>query len=138
MKSEQFIKDHGVKKAREVVEGAPEYATHFELTIDGVFYFKYFEFSWFCFGEEGLINTYMDDHESCHLIDLRILKRLVGSVDRVNQRGGYLAAKELLSFSIVHQEAFGKDAVSDELINSLKGEIADYESIYGEEGASHE
>ncbi|WP_151823416.1 hypothetical protein [Acinetobacter nosocomialis] len=66
---------------------------------------------------------------------LENLKRLVESVDRVNEHGGYLAAKELLSFLIVHQGAFGKSAVSDETINSLKAAIRDHESIYG---GSHE
>ncbi|MDC4642652.1 hypothetical protein OHV73_01940 [Acinetobacter baumannii] len=65
------------------------------------------------------------------MVDLIYLKRLVESLDRVNEHGGYLAAKELLSFLIVHQGAFGKGAVSDETIKSLKVSIADHESVYG-------
>ncbi|WP_065725156.1 hypothetical protein, partial [Acinetobacter baumannii] len=65
------------------------------------------------------------------VVDLIYLKRLVESLDRVNEHGGYLAAKELLSFLIVHQGAFGKGAVSDETIKSLKVSIADHESVYG-------
>lgn len=128
MRAEQFIKDHGVEKAKEVVEGAPKYATHFELGVDGVFYFKYFGFSWFCFGSQGLINTYMDDYETCHLIDLLILKRLVESVDLVNFYGGFNKAR-MLSCDEFYDEVNYYD---------LQKAIADYESIYGEEGASHE
>jgi len=125
MKATQFIKDHGLERAREVVDGAPEYATYFELTIDGVLYFKYFEFSWFCFGDEGLINTYMDDYETCHLIDLRILKRLVESVDLITKIGGIENAKTFDEKCIYCVEHFTN-------LERLKQAIADYESIYGE------
>lgn len=82
MKAIKFIQQHGVDRAREVVDGAPETATHFELTIDGVFYFKYEKFDWLCFGDNQLINTYMEDHESYRLISLKDLKRLVDEYDR--------------------------------------------------------
>ncbi|WP_149931648.1 hypothetical protein [Acinetobacter oleivorans] len=113
MKATKFIKDHGVKRAREVVKNHPALnATHYRARD----------------------NKYSASFKpSIEIVYVADLKRLVESVDRVNQRGGYLAAKELLSFSIVHQETFGKNAVVDEIISSLKGEIADYESIYGEE-----
>ncbi|MCH7391841.1 hypothetical protein [Acinetobacter dispersus] len=35
MSAIQFIKDHGIEKAREVVEGAPETATHFTEALGG-------------------------------------------------------------------------------------------------------
>ncbi|WP_227061901.1 hypothetical protein [Acinetobacter pittii] len=38
MKPEQFIRDLGVEKARQVVEGAPEGATHFVLWTGKVRY----------------------------------------------------------------------------------------------------
>lgn len=113
MKPEQFIREFGVEKAREVVKGAPD-------------------------GHKGyndVINQYTRGVWFSRDVMLSDLKRLVESVDRVNEHGGYLAAKELLSFLIVHQGAFGKSAVSDETINSLKAAIRDHESIYG---GSHE
>ncbi len=109
MKPEQFIREYGVDKAREVIEGAPD-------------------------GHKGyndVINQYTRGVWFSRDVMLSDLKRLVESVDRVNEHGGYLAAKELLSFLIVHQGAFGKSAVSDETINSLKAAIRDHESIYG-------
>ncbi|AMX20196.1 hypothetical protein IEC338SC_3082 [Acinetobacter pittii] len=111
MKAQQFIKDHGLERAKELLKRLHELGCPDDMQIT-------------------VINGMW--HRTANGFTYPELKRLVESVDKVNQRGGYLATKELLSFSIVHQEAFGKDAVSDETINSLKGEIADYESIYGE------
>ncbi len=102
MKPEHFIREQGLDKAREVVStGSDTYVFKPE-------------------GKKKYVHLSIAD-----------LKRLVESVDRVNEHGGYLAAKELLSFLIVHQGAFGKSAVSDETINSLKAAIKDHESIYG-------
>ncbi|MDA3538954.1 hypothetical protein [Acinetobacter baumannii] len=117
MKPEHFIRDFGEKKAREVVEGIPS---------------KYMEcyYSTLCYCTKA--KKYSDRfNPRIELVNMADLKRLVESVDRVNEHGGYLAAKELLSFLIVHQGAFGKSAVSDETINSLKAAIKDHESIYG-------
>ncbi|SUU42183.1 Uncharacterised protein [Acinetobacter baumannii] len=63
MKPEQFIREYGVEKAREVVEAAIDGSTH-------VIYEQ----------ADGLIN-------------LRDLKRLVESVDLVNSLGGLKAAR---------------------------------------------
>ncbi|WP_065996331.1 hypothetical protein [Acinetobacter baumannii] len=117
MKPEQFIREQGLEKAREVVEGIPS---------------KYMEcyYSTLCYCTKA--KKYSDRfNPRIELVNMADLKRLVESVDRVNEHGGYLAAKELLSFLIVHQGAFGKSAVSDESINSLKAAIKDHESIYG-------
>ncbi|HCQ9572017.1 hypothetical protein [Acinetobacter baumannii] len=127
MKPEQFIREFGEKKAREVVEGAPGFPVFGYCTLTGNYIFKRSNAT-ACYHNET--NSWSEDY-AIELILLEDLKRLVESVDRVNEHGGYLATKELLSFSIVHQEAFGKDAVSDETINSLKGAIKDHESIYG-------
>ncbi|PSE95876.1 hypothetical protein C7G75_07325 [Acinetobacter nosocomialis] len=114
MKPEQFIREYGVEKARDLLDqlhklGCPD---DMKITVINGMWQR---------TSNGF--TYPE------------LKRLVESVDRVNEHGGYLAAKELLSFLIVHQGAFGKSAVSDETINSLKAAIRDHESIYG---GSHE
>ena len=114
MKPEHFIREYGVEKARDLLDqlhklGCPD---DMKITVINGMWQR---------TSNGF--TYPE------------LKRLVESVDRVNEHGGYLAAKELLSFLIVHQGAFGKSAVSDETINSLKAAIRDHESIYG---GSHE
>ncbi|MHC3050916.1 hypothetical protein ACWPO4_17840 [Acinetobacter nosocomialis] len=127
MKPEQFIREQGLDKAREVVEGAPGFPVFGYCTLTGNYIFKRSNATAYYHNET---NSWSEDY-AIELILLEDLKRLVESVDRVNEHGGYLATKELLSFSIVHQEAFGKDAVSDETINSLKGAIKDHESIYG-------
>lgn len=119
MKPEQFIRDFGEKKAREVVEGAPEGAPHYELNVDGDFYFKYQAFEWFCLADGLMVRTYMEDHETCHLIPLSCLKRLVESVDLVNSLGGLKAAR-----SEAHKDCFAYN-------QSLLAAIATYESIYG-------
>ncbi|WP_396235166.1 hypothetical protein [Acinetobacter baumannii] len=130
MKPEQFIREFGVDKAREVVEGAPEGTTH----IHSVTWQNYKQggnnnYVW---GRSDQAGWYLSIYDTLNgMMILEDLKRLVESVDRVNEHGGYLAAKELLSFLIVHQGAFGKSAVSDETINSLKAAILDHESIYG-------
>lgn len=116
MKATKLIRDKGLKYAKEIVDSAPDNATEWN---------EGYEFQ--C-GQSVEISK--ADREK-YFVDLVELKRLVESVDRVNEHGGYLAAKELLSFLIVHQGAFGKSAVSDETINSLKAAIRDHESIYG-------
>ncbi|WP_396234183.1 hypothetical protein [Acinetobacter baumannii] len=117
MKPEQFIREFGEKKAREVVEDAPEGATHYELNVDGDFYFKYQGFEWFCLADGLMVRTYMEDHETCHLIPLNDIKRLVESVDRVNAFGGLKDAKAVVKM--------GKH------YKYLKAHISNYESIYG-------
>ncbi|MDC4518396.1 hypothetical protein OHV52_03170 [Acinetobacter baumannii] len=130
-KEVEFLKAYGLKKAREVVEGMPECANHYKFSeyasIDQYYSIHTIPLKWNNYSK----TWYQLRKKPKDLVDLIDLKRLVESLDRVNEHGGYLAAKELLSFSIVHQEAFGKDAVSDENINLLKDSIKDHESIYG-------
>lgn len=120
MKPEQFIREFGLGKARDLLDQREKFIhvekpTHFDTDLE-------------IFIHEADFRTGKLDESDINLSDL---KRLVESVDRVNEHGGYLATKELLSFLIVHQGAFGKGAVSDETINSLKADIRDHESIYG-------
>ena len=61
MNAIQFINEHGVDKAREVVEGAPEWASHFD----------------------GYLYSEKQFHEQCFL--LSELKRLVESVYLVKE-----------------------------------------------------
>lgn len=120
MDARYLIREHGFEKARDVVNNAPESATHYELTIDGDFYFKYEKFDWLCFGVDQLIKTYMEDHESCRLILLEELKRLVDSIEWVRKHGGI----ENLKFNIL--------LLKNGLPERLKQAIADYEYIYAQ------
>ena len=61
MNAIQFIKEHGVEKAREVLEGAPELAEYYS-TIDGEYY-----------------------RIELHVVNLKQLKRLVESVYLVKE-----------------------------------------------------
>ncbi|MDC5264397.1 hypothetical protein OHW76_04675 [Acinetobacter baumannii] len=118
MKPEQFIREQGLEKAREVVEGAPEGATHYELNVDGDFYFKQERFDWFCFGGGELIRTYMDEYETQHLIPLSLLKRLVESLDLIEELGGMKVIKKHLR---------GGGVLGGRVVIAVK----DHESIYG-------
>lgn len=79
MKPEQFIREYGVEKAREVVEGAPD-------------------------GHKGyndVINQYTRGVWFSRDVMLSDLKRLVESVDLVNSLGGIKAAR-----SEAHKDCF--------------------------------
>ncbi|HHB1665931.1 TPA: hypothetical protein ACVB54_001896 [Acinetobacter baumannii] len=102
----QFIKDHGVDKAREVVEGAPDRATTVKPSLD----FKHFMYG-IC---ENAAGAY---------ILLSDLKRVVESVDTVKDHGGLETIKKCVEKTIF--------PLSDRIIR-MKQAIADYESIGGE------
>ena len=109
MDATQFIKEHGVEKAREVIEGAPANARYFETYPLRVRY-------------------YISDIGCNRAISISELKRLVESVELVEHFGNDLVgAKQLLGFS--------NDCKTIELSGSvitverLKQAIADYESI---------
>ena len=64
MNAIKFIKEHGVEKARKVIDGAPELAEYYS-TIDGEYY-----------------------RIEINAVNLKQLKRLVESVDLVDSYGG--------------------------------------------------
>ena len=112
MDATQFIKEHGIKKAREVVDGAPANARYFETYPLRVRY-------------------YISDIGCNRAISISELKRLVESVDLVEHFGNDLVgAKQLLEFS--------KDCKTIELsgsvitIERLEQAITDYDSIYSD------
>ncbi|EMC7871941.1 hypothetical protein [Acinetobacter baumannii] len=107
MKPEQFIREFGERKAREVVEGAPDWATHFDLTHKD--------------------HYQVEDGEECCLedldtVDLSDLKRLVESLGYVSRWGGIERCKRLY---------FEAPFKRDKHIKDLKRYIRDHESIYG-------
>lgn len=112
MRAEQFIKDHGLERAREVVDGAPdEWADVYLDALD--------EYTFI-----AVPPTETDD-----FVSISDLKRLVESVDRVNQRG-YSKTKEHLDYLISYGSEFGH--VSKEEVSELTADLKNYESIYGE------
>ena len=112
MNAIQFIKEHGVEKAREVVEGATELAEYYS-TIDGEYY-----------------------RIEINAVNIKQLKRLVESMDLVNCNGGWNGTKNTITLfqsSLDLGLYHGIDGVDAEVeIPRLKQAIADYESIGGE------
>lgn len=107
MKPEQFIREFGVEKAREVVEGAPDWATHFDLTHKD--------------------HYQVEDGEECCLedldtVDLSDLKRLVESLDLVEVCGGLVEAKKKMN-----SESLRSATIEYVLYKAIR----DHESIYG-------
>lgn len=84
MKPEQFIREFGVKKAREVVEGAPEGTTH----IHSVTWQNYKQggnnnYVW---GRSDQAGWYLSIYDTLNgMMILEDLKRLVESLDRFNK-----------------------------------------------------
>ncbi|MBJ9961441.1 hypothetical protein I5730_12890 [Acinetobacter nosocomialis] len=126
MKPEQFIREFGEKKAREVVEDAPNDSTLFRLcgieeiptylkVKDG----KYWRYSWRSGFREACQSTYNKINDAGELVSLSDLKRLVESIDLVNSLGGIKAAR-----SEAHKDCFVYN-------QPLLAAIAAYESIYG-------
>ena len=109
MNAIQFIQQHGVDKARDVVEDAPEWA---------IFWISRNQY-------HGSVITFpnMTDHYSVDLVEL---KRLVESVDHINALDGIDIAKKLLARINKHGSQYA------ELFKrpTLEQAIADYESIY--------
>ena len=103
----QFIKDHGVDKAREVVNVAPDRATTVKPSLD----FKHFMYG-IC---ENAAGAY---------ILLSDLKRLVESLDLVKSYGGIINAKHDVKYLDLDWD------YDTPRVTRLKQAIADYESIY--------
>jgi len=110
MRAEQFIKDHGLERAREVVKKQPVLnASHYR----------------------GRDNKYSSSFKpSIEIVYVADLKSFVESVDRVNQRGGYSKTKDHLDYLISYGSEFGH--VSKEEVSELTADLKNYESIYGE------
>lgn len=127
MNAIEFIKNNGVDKAREVVEGAPDRtASHYVVDTDTYFsdeFHTYFDHSlndW----ETADLHCVSDLEANYEIVlDLFDLKRLVKSIDLVEFEGGLDKAKNVLFLKI----ALGLTPHADR----LKQAIADYESIYG-------
>ena len=122
MNATQFIQQHGVDKARAVVELAPQGATHLS---DDTRHYVNADF-------KPLPNHIKEQLPKLIVID--DLKRLVESVDLVNCNGGWNGTKNtitLFQYSLDLGLYHGVDGVDAEVeIPRLKQAIADYEAIY--------
>lgn len=103
MKPEQFIREYGVEKAREVVRGASENHNKFDIDLDKT------------------VEAYKVRPK---LVDLHYLKRLVESLDLVAKVGGIKKAKEMLE---LFEDRKGR---SDNYMPLFRA-VQDHESIYG-------
>ncbi|HCJ6490971.1 TPA: hypothetical protein NU789_001717, partial [Acinetobacter baumannii] len=92
MKPEHFIREQGLDKAREVVEGAPGFPVFGYCTLTGNYIFKRSYATAYYHNET---NSWSEDY-AIELILLEDLKRLVESVDRVNAFGGLKDAKAVV------------------------------------------
>lgn len=110
MKPTQFIKDHGLEKARELLKRLHELGCPDDMQIT-------------------IINGMW--HRTVNGFTYPHLKSLVESVDLINKVGGIKKAKEML---VLFEDRKGR---SDNYMPLFRA-AQDYESIYGEEGASHE
>ncbi|HFF2858391.1 TPA: hypothetical protein ACGCCS_000753 [Acinetobacter baumannii] len=117
MKPEQFIREYGLDKAREVVEGAPDGATYYVNEKSKIVV--------------GLHGFYADGfcvgiHNPHTHIKISDLKRLVESVELVEVCGGLVEAKKKMN-----SESLRSATIEYVLYKAIR----DHESIYG---ASHE
>ncbi|MDA5696312.1 hypothetical protein MMY88_18355 [Acinetobacter baumannii] len=141
MKPEQFIREYGVEKAREVVEGAPNDSTLFRLcgieeiptylkVKDG----KYWRYSWRSGFREACQSTYNKINDAGELVSLSDLKLLVESLDLVEKLGGYGKCKFYMTGMKLNKCDSVKCPKTGLIVSRAALEIAinDYrESIYG-------
>ena len=126
MNAIKFIKEHGVDKAREVVEVAPDGATH--LSDDACHYVN---------ADFKPLPAHIKEQLPKFIV-IDDLKRLVESVDCVAIHG-HEKSKEILKNAPVGAECYswsiGNSGIRDKTVElvKLKQAIADYESIYGGE-----
>ncbi|MDO7392262.1 hypothetical protein Q5X44_18280 [Acinetobacter baumannii] len=129
MKPEQFIREFGVEKAREVVEGAPEWATHYGLRQyrqwEGRILKTFTDESWRSTAVFGGNLRFIED--DC--LKVQDLKRLVQSVEIVELFESIEGAKDAYKNGLgFHSVLIGGYEIP---IVRLGDAIKDHESIYG-------
>ncbi|TPT82312.1 hypothetical protein [Acinetobacter baumannii] len=130
MKPEQFIREYGVDKAREVVEGAPGFPVFGYCTLTGNYIFKRSNATAYYHNET---NSWSKDY-AIELILLEDLKRLVESVDLIEKLGGYGKCKFYMTGMKLNKCDSVKCPKTGLIVSRAALEIAinDYrESIYG-------
>ncbi|MFP0693579.1 hypothetical protein ACLDYA_16050 [Acinetobacter baumannii] len=128
MKPEQFIREYGVDKAREVVEGAPGFPVFGYCTLTGNYIFKRSNATAYYHNET---NSWSEDY-AIELILLEDLKRLVESLDLVVFLGGIDGLNVLLDMA---NSPFALSGVTRDGVfyssEKIKEIVAVHESIYG-------
>lgn len=125
MKPEQFIREYGVEKAREVVEGAPNGTTHIHsVTWQN---YKQGDSNNYVWGRSGQEGWYLSIYETLNgMMVLEDLKRLVESLDLIKFYDGIERAKLKLAMGTCLS---GRPPHPREV--ELRQAIRDHESIYG-------
>lgn len=127
-----FIKQHGVDRVREVVDGAPETATHLSGFTGQIYKDT---------GDVVYVWDGMKYHKSIYehtrgMISLSNLKRVVESVDIITKVGGIHEAIEehtkWMHAPELHLYRIG------ESVERLEQAIADYEAVYRDLGCNHD
>ncbi|AZP30421.1 hypothetical protein KWE42_21060 [Acinetobacter pittii] len=118
MKPEQFIREFGAEKAREVVEGAPEGTTHYDIPFE-----VYLRSTDFWNGSEwkAVDDFTIQDLELPPYVDIPDLKRLVDSLDLIKAYGGIESCKQ--SLYMLHELTEDPEPIREA--------VRDHESIYG-------
>ncbi|MEG2266993.1 MAG: hypothetical protein RSC68_22020 [Acinetobacter sp.] len=122
MNTTDFIKQHGIDKARKVIDGAPKWAMSINFN-NGMYYSRM---------EHKKGDTFLYD-----------IKRLIESVGLVNKLGGIAVAKEKLAYgnsisamrlsyetTITDRDGTKQNVITGVYLEDLEQAIADYESIY--------
>ncbi len=135
MNAIQFIQKHGVDKAREVVEGAPDKSVYYRdmdsvCSPNEVLYYAWLGGALLVKDEEkGWTKSIYHTGEE-YILDqlekLDDLKRLVESVDLVKSYGGIINAKHDVKYLDLDWD------YDTQRVTRLKQAIADYESIYSD------
>jgi hypothetical protein len=125
MKATQFIKDHGLERAREVVErsASAKWADYYNIATDSL-------------GTAGWgFSEKLCLHNNKYVLLLDI-KRLVESVDLVNKFGGFEAAKRKVKMALFNRFLLisfpAESGIGSIYTHKVELAIKDYGSIYGE------
>ncbi|MFW1776602.1 hypothetical protein ACG9XQ_05610 [Acinetobacter baumannii] len=119
MKPEQFIREHGVEKAREVIAKDQFVADLCLITPSGkLIYYKKVKGSFPEVTDFGKVELTADDYSVLELSDL---KRLVESLDLIKAYGGIESCKQ--SLYMLHELTEDPEPIREA--------VRDHESIYG-------
>ncbi|QHJ79209.1 MAG: hypothetical protein [Caudoviricetes sp.] len=126
MNAINFIQQHGVDKAREVVEGAPTLDCYFD-PYDNSYMSQVHQHEWEMWKEDiERWDVCEWDVDVSDYILLSDLKRLVESMDLINSYGGIINAKMDIRYLDIDWD------YDSPRRNRLEQAIADYEQIFGE------
>ncbi|MEN8419349.1 hypothetical protein ABFO76_03520 [Acinetobacter baumannii] len=124
MKPEQFIREFGVEKAREVIAKDQFVADLCLITPSGkLIYYKKVKGSFPEVTDFGKVELAADDY---FMLELSDLKRLVESLETIESWGGIESCKAIVRRATSNQEPPEKS-----FARKLQMDVANHESIYG-------